>query len=264
MQSYPCSDGYMKSESIGSKLKGMLRDMGIGVVGYAPVSAWDTDPLVSGRIDPVSRPASIMRNARSVIVIGIPISAATIDTAPSIAYAEAYKVINAMLDQATQRIAMELLALGHDAMPIPRDGYHGIDGLRESPSAFFSHRHAAYLAGLGTFGENNMLLSAEYGSLIRYSSVLTDVILPYDYPLNAEVCIHCGNCVRACPAGALTRGVYPENITDKSKCIDRSDELRVHGISPCGMCIAACPIGRPHSMKYQTPEALEKIRSYRR
>ena len=250
--------------SVGKKLKEVLRGMGIEVVGFAPVSAWDTDPLVSSRIEPVSRPKSIMKNARSVIVIGIPISPATLSTAPSIAYAEAYKVINTMLDQTSQRVAMELMALGYDAMPIPRDGYHGLDGLRESASAFFSHRHAAYLAGLGTFGENNMLISAEYGPGIRYTSILTDAELPYGYPLGSEVCIHCGQCVRACPKGALTRGLYPENITDKDKCIDRSAELNEKGISPCGLCISVCPIGKTYNGTYQTPEALERIRSYQR
>lgn len=254
----------MRPDSVSNKLKDLFADLGIKVFGFAPVSAWDNDPLVSERIPVVSRPASIMRNARSVIVIGIPVSPVTLDTAPSIAYAEAYKVINTMLDQYTQRIAMELMANDHDAMPIPRDGYHGIDGLRESPTAFFSHRHAAYLAGLGTFGENNLLLSAEYGPYIRYSTVLTSAVLPYDYPLNSEVCIHCGNCVRACPMEALRRGVYPDNITDKSKCIDRSGELRARGTSPCGLCIAACPIGRTYSKKYQTDEALDMIRSYQK
>ena len=254
----------MRAGSVDKKLKEVLGNLGIEVVGYAPVSSWDNDPLVSDRVAPVSRPSSIMKNARSVIVIGIPVPEATIDTAPSIAYAEAYKVINTMLDQATQRIAMELMIMGFDAMPIPRDGYHGLKGLRESPTAFFSHRHAAYLAGLGTFGENNLLLSPEYGPMIRYSSVITSAVLPYDYPLAAEVCIHCGMCVRNCPVGALSRGEYPENITDKSKCIDRSADLAAEGISPCGLCIAVCPIGRALNKKHQSDEALELIRSYRK
>lgn len=254
----------MKPGSVGAKLKEMLKNIGIEVVGYAPVSAWDTDPLVSDRISQVSRPSSIMRNARSVVVIGIPVSPAVVDTAPSLAYAEAYRIVNTMLDQATQRIAMELMSLGHDAMPIPRDGYHGIGGLRESPTSFFSHRHAAYLAGLGTFGENNLLLNPRYGPMIRYSSVITSAVLPYDYPLGAEVCIHCGSCVRACPMDALSRGEYPDNISDKERCIDRSEELAKQGIAPCGMCMAACPIGKNYSGKYQTEGALELIRSYRK
>lgn len=254
----------MGKGSVDEILRGLFVGLGIRVFGYASVSSWGTDPIVSRRVALASRPSSIMKAARSVIVIGIPISPVTIDTAPSIAYAEAYRTVNLMLDQATQRITMELLAHGYDAMPVPRDGYQGLEGLRESPTAFFSHRHAAYLAGLGTFGENNLLLNPEYGPYIRYSSVITSAPLPAGCPMNAEVCIHCGNCSISCPAGALTRGTYPDNITDKTKCIDRSAELRSRGISPCGQCISSCPIGRGHGRHSQRPESLELIRSYQK
>ena len=59
----------------------------------------------------------------------------------------------------------------------PGDGYFGIKALLKNPVAFFSHRHAAFLAGLGNFGVNNMLLTPEYGPRVRFGSVFTSAEL---------------------------------------------------------------------------------------
>lgn len=252
----------MDAVRLTEKIKGLCYASGTDIVGIASPVSWETDPLVSERVPPPSRPASILVPARSVIVVGIPVPPAVLETAPSIAYSETYKVVNTMLDQMTQKMTMELMRLGYEAMPVPRDGYQGIEGLRRSPSAFFSHRHAAYLAGLGTFGDNNMLLNPRYGPRVRYSTVITSADLVYDSPLEGDLCTHCGRCVRSCPADALTGDPYPVSITKKDRCVSRSESLRRRGISPCGMCISSCPIGRTFDGRYQTDDALESIRSY--
>lgn len=244
------------------KLKAVAESCGIYEIGFADVSLWDSDPLVLSRISPERRPSSILSGSKTVIVIGIPISQAVLDTAPSIAYAHAYKNINAMLDMATQRIAMELMNLGYDAMPLPRDGYHGIGGLRESPTAFFSHRHAAYLAGLGTFGNNNVILTEKYGPRIRFSSVITNAELSCGKPMEKDLCLYCNKCVKACPSEALDSGMYPKFITRKESCIDYSEILAKQGISPCGRCIAACPVGRKQNAGTPSEESIAVIRRY--
>lgn len=108
-------------------------------------------------------PQSIYPEARSVIVIGLPVSLPVLETSPSIYYRELYNTINSLLDQHTYRLAAFLTQLGHPSIFVPRDGYFGIRALLKNPVAFFSHRHAALLAGLGNFGVNNMLLTPEYG-----------------------------------------------------------------------------------------------------
>ena len=241
----------------------IARRLGIVDIGFADVALWDTDPIVSGRIAQKNRPASVMQGSRTAIVLGIPIPYSTLLTAPSIAYNHMYKNINAMLDMAAQRVSMELMAMGYQAMPVPRDGYHGIQGLRDVPAAFFSHRHAAYLAGMGTFGVNNIIITPRNGPRIRWVTVLTDAVIEGDGPLEEEVCIHCNRCVKACPQNALRPGRYPECITDKERCIDRSEILAKQGISPCGLCIAACPVGLPKGIVTgPTDEAKDEIRSY--
>ncbi len=247
---------------IETELRDIARGMSIIDVGFASAELWDTDPLVKSRIRPEGRPGSIMIGCRSAIVLGIPIPNATVQTAPSIAYNHAYKNINSMLDIAAQRIAMELMARGFEAMPIPRDGYHGISGLRDTPSAFFSHRHAAYLAGLGTFGVNNVIITPRNGPRIRWVTVLTDAVLRSGEPMKEEVCLHCNRCVKACPQNALRPGHYPDCITDKERCIDRSEMLAKKGISPCGLCVAACPVGLTDRSGRPTKESKEHIQRF--
>lgn len=69
----------------------------------------------------------------------------------------------------------------------------------------WSERHAAYAAGLGTFGLSKGLIT-EKGMAGRFGSVITNAEFPaterpYSDPF--EYCIMCGKCMERCPAGAI-------------------------------------------------------------
>lgn len=253
----------MEPEELMSAITEILRNNGIVDVGVADASAWIEDPLVSSRVPVGGRPTDIMPGARSVIVFGIPIQNTIIDTAPSIYYNHLYTVVNNMLDHVGERIALELLALGHHAVYVPRDGYHGLNGLKQKQNAFFSHRHSAYLAGLGTFGYNNMLLTERNGPRIRFTSVITDAVLPCGEPMEGQLCIGCRRCTKMCPAGAIPDLHYPEGHVDTLLCVGNSERLAREGISPCGRCIAVCPIGKD-LIEGPIEESVDLIRSYRK
>ncbi|MDR0334376.1 MAG: epoxyqueuosine reductase [Methanomassiliicoccaceae archaeon] len=244
------------------RIVSLARSLGIVDIGVADACAWDTDPLVSRIIPNNERPRSLMRGSRSVIAIGIPAQRAILATAPSSYYTEHYRTINSMLDHAAQRIAMELNILGYPSMFVSRDGYQGIEGLRKDPSSFFSHRHSAYLAGLGSFGMNNMLLTEKNGPRIRFTSVITAAELNYNGPMKKQLCTSCRRCMNECPENAVASGTYPEDITDKRRCVEYSAVLRGKGISPCGRCIFVCPVGKDIDDPLPTDGAIEHIRSY--
>jgi epoxyqueuosine reductase QueG len=189
------------------------------------------------------RPTAIWPEARTVIVIGLPVSLPIIETAPSIWYHELYRTINTLLDTSGYRIAASLTGLGFPSVWVPRDGYGSIGILKERPVAFFSHKHAAYLAGLGTFGVNNTLLTREYGPRIRFASIFTSAEIPADPVIAEDLCLHCMQCVKICPVKAISGKSYPEGIIDKSACAARSEELAGKHQSPCGFCIKVCPVG---------------------
>ena len=210
-----------------------VRISDIPLVGFAPAGRWDIS-LFEPWVPEEFRPRAIFPEVKTVIVIGMPVSLPIIETTPSIHYHELYRTVNALLDQDGYRIATFLTSEGNPSVWIPRDGYGSISILKENPVAFFSHRHAAYLAGLGNFGVNNTLLTPQFGPRVRFASIFTSAELPEDPILGKPLCIRCMKCVNSCPVKAISGREYPEGLIDKKTCATRSEALFKRSISPAG------------------------------
>jgi len=223
------------------------RKLDVTLVGFAGVEQWDYPPFEPW-VPPEFRPRAIYPEAKTVIVLGMPVSLPIVETAPSIYYHELYKTVNLLLDINGYRIASFLNTRGFPSIWVPRDGYGNIRVLLEHPVAFFSHRHAAYLAGLGTFGVNNVLLTEEFGPRVRFVSIFTSAEIPHGTPRNKQLCTNCMRCVKTCPVNAIPEGGYPEGLTNKIACARRSEGLSRRYMSPCGMCIRICPVGNDRKM----------------
>lgn len=65
-------------------------------------------------------------------------------------------------------------------------------------------RRAGVRAGLGSYGENGLLVTREFGSATRISGLVTSAKLLPDAPLAEDICDHCMKCVESCPTGALS------------------------------------------------------------
>jgi epoxyqueuosine reductase len=224
--------------------------LGVPLVGCAPAERWEAPPI-EPLVPEEFFPASIVPETRTVIVIGIPVSLPAVETSPSIWYHEEYRTVNTLLDINAHRIASWLNARGYASVALPRDGYGHISILKERPLAFFSHRHAAFLAGLGTFGVNNVILTPAFGPRVRFTSVFTEAVIPPDPVQEEPLCTRCMLCVRACPVHALPGDDYPEGLTDKRACAARSEELFRRSISPCGLCIRVCPVGEDRKVYHR-------------
>lgn len=176
---------------------------------------------------------------------------------------------------------------GYPSINLPRDGYGDIEVLLKKPLSFFSHKHAAYLAGLGSFGLNNVLLTPEFGPRVRFTSIFTTAQLEGDCVHGDDLCTRCLSCADLCPVKAIENvSLSKENDTspeedfppliNKMKCARRSRKLRKHYRSPCGICIKVCPVGddrrvfhRENTSIYTSREGFEKyhdawehVRSY--
>jgi epoxyqueuosine reductase len=243
----------MKPESLKKEILRLCRNLGIPMVGFAPVGRWQDPPKelpnsLSPWIPEEFWPQSIYPEAKTVIVIGLPVSLPIVETAPSIWYHELYKTVNSMLDSKAYEISNYLNEKGFGAIYLPRDAYGDIKILIDKPLAFFSHKHAAYLAGLGSFGHNNVLLTPEYGPRVRFTSIFTTAEIKGDRIKTKDLCIHCLVCVKNCPAGAIPKnGDFPPPV-DKKLCAIRSAQLRDEYKSPCGICIKVCPVGKDREL----------------
>ncbi len=225
-----------------SQIRNRCAELDIPLVGFAPAARWD-DQRYESLVPLEFRPGAIFPGTKTVIVIGIPVFLPIVETTPSIWYHELYKTVNTLLDTNGYRISTFLFEEGHTSVWIPRDGYGTVSILKEKPLAFFSHRHAAYLAGLGTFGVNNMILTRKYGPRVRFTSIFTTAELTADEVIEEGLCIRCMRCVYACPEQVLDEQGYPLGITNKKDCATRSETLSHRFISPCGICIKVCPVG---------------------
>jgi len=104
----------------------------------------------------------------------------------------------------------------------------------------WSERHAAFVAGLGTFSRSRSLIT-RLGSAGRFASVITDAGLeptPRPYTGLTEYCSDCGLCVDRCPCGAIDA-----LSKDNRVCSDYLDTTRAlyaprYG---CGKCQTGLP-----------------------
>jgi len=239
------------SDDLRTRITSLAKGMGIPMIGFAPVSRWEEPPFHPW-MPSEFYPQNVIPGTKTVIVIGLPVSLPILETTPSVNYHELYKTINSLLDQFAYRIALFLEDEGYSAIGITRDGYTSLEVLKERPIAAFSHRHAAYFAGLGTFGVNNTLLTKRYGPRVRFVSILTEAEIEPDELMIESLCVHCMRCVKYCPVHAIDAGDYPEHIIAKSRCTDHSASLSKRGISPCGICIKVCPVGEDRALHGRT------------
>lgn len=113
----------------------------------------------------------------------------------------------------------------------------------------WSHRHIAYIAGLGSFGLNNMLITSQ-GCCGRFGSLVTDFAFPEaEYARQGpfpERCLHklrgiCGLCRTRCPAGAYT----PEGFDRHrcyARCLENARRYESLGLADvCGKCVTGLP-----------------------
>lgn len=260
------------AESLKGKFKKKCQEMGIPLVGFAPVDRWENPPpelphQFEEWIPEEFWPQSIYPEAKTVIVIGLPVQLPILDTAPSIYYHELYHTINRLLDEKAYLLSNYLTREGYPSIYLPRDGYGDIEVLLKKPLAFFSHKHAAYLAGLGSMGWNNVLLTPEYGPRVRFTSIFTTASLEGDPIRGNDLCTRCLSCAKSCPVHALATK-KEENFPppmEKMNCANRSRKLRKKYLSPCGICIKVCPVGedrvvfdREDTSIYSQEEGFEK------
>lgn len=117
----------------------------------------------------------------------------------------------------------------------------------------WSERHAAFVAGLGTFGLSRGLITKR-GMAGRFGSIVTDLDLaaterdyagPFDYCMTLSGKADCGVCAGRCPAHAISaKGKENPPCSDYLRVTDPLKEIRTsfgYPYSACGKCQTRVP-----------------------
>lgn len=192
-------------------------------------------------------PQDFLPEARTVITYFLPFRDEVVESNKkgrhsSRTWAVAYIETNKLIGALNRRLQDELVKKGYKAVFAPAT--HNFD--EETLLSDWSHRSVAYIAGLGTFGLNHMLIT-ENGCCGRIGSLVTDLELEPTPRYNRELCLYradgsCGRCLKKCINDALK-----ENSLDKKKChemcLENADRLRdLESITNvCGKCLVGVP-----------------------
>ena len=154
---------------------------------------------------------------------------------PTALYFHHYRQANAFLDRGALLVADSIEKRGFAALPVAASQIVDWEGQR----AHVSHKHVGRAAGLGWIGRNNLLVNPELGSRFRLVTVLTDLPLEPDRPLERD-CGACRACAAACPAGAIKEA---REDFDHRACYETLKKFRKKGYVAqfiCGLCVRDC------------------------
>jgi epoxyqueuosine reductase QueG len=191
-------------------------------------------------------PAELLNSAQTVITYFLPLD----EGVPrgnrpghyaSEAWAVAYIETNTLIRTVNDQLAQGLQARGYASVVLPPT--HNFD--EQSLLSDWSHKHVAYIAGLGQFGLHQMLITAA-GSCGRLGSLVTSARLEPTPRHTQPACLYthdrsCTACVKLCPSGALTEHGFDRHAC-YGLCLENADKNRQHSLADvCGKCLSVVP-----------------------
>ena len=194
-----------------------------------------------------SSPFELLPDAKSIISYFVPFTKKVVFEPQNVSngsplWAEAYEVINSYFDHINEVLSNHLTSLGFSVKTIPATHNYDPKDLK----CKWSHRSAAAIAGLGTFGKNRLLIT-EKGSGGRFCSLLTSAPLQAEQNPASVKCQRdssCDLCHNICPANA-----FANDDIDKFACLRELAKNRdalvksttLKKVDVCGQCASICP-----------------------
>ena len=159
-----------------------------------------------------------------------------IEDGPTLMYFHHYRQLNYHLDTVALEAAALLQRYGADALAIPASQ---IIERKPKMIGHMSHKKLAWAAGLGWAGRSSLLVNPEFGSQVRYISVLTDMQFNPGKPIE-DNCGKCRRCVKKCPAGAIHNSVEDFDLEACTEKLTEFSKRPFIGQHICGVCVKAC------------------------
>lgn len=245
------------------KIKGYIRKLGGDVAGIADLK------LLQGI---TTQPPDLLEGYTRAISVGKRYDDGIFDMIeetrqPSTAYAVNSRNLNVHLDMIADHLVEYIKKLGYRAHAIPTSQTARMaekitpDYFRDSDNKCFDwepftssnlpNKAVARAAGLGWFGKHMLIINPKLGPTFRLVSIITDMPLMPDKPLDKQKCGKCTLCVDACPVKAIKGlsfdGIPParEKILDLTRCRNLlwkrysvKEDIR---LPICGVCLSVCP-----------------------
>ncbi len=199
-------------------------------------------------------PADFLGDARTVISYFLPFDKSVVFSNingkySSKEWAKAYVETNELIFELNKYIKEALKELNYESTIIPAT--HNFD--EERLMSDWSHRHVAYIAGLGKFGLNNMVIT-DKGCCGRIGSIVTNLEIEPSKRDDEEYCLYkskgiCKKCVQRCVNNALEVDSF-----DRHKCYEMLlDNDKLHSdfalTDVCGKCCVDLPCSFTNPVK---------------
>jgi epoxyqueuosine reductase QueG len=220
----------MIMENYNNEIAAFLEELKVDAFGIGDMTLYEGDL--------VGLDTGIKKALPRAVIFGLALSKSVLDTAsdgPNQLYLHHYRQLNYRLDMMGYLISREIEKKGYRAMPFAASQV--IDW--QDQKGHISHKHIGVVAGIGWIGRNNLLVHPVFGSQVRYNTVLTDMPLAADKPLEQDCC-ECEACMSACPAGAIKEA---PTLFDHKGCYEMLNRFRKErniGHHICGICVWAC------------------------
>lgn len=116
-------------------------------------------------------------------------------------------------------------------------------------------KDAAVLGGLGSIGNNNLLITPDLGPRVRFRAMHLDRVLASTGPVSFAFCEQCPMpCRQACPQNAFASGGYSREACRRQMNLDVENRAVTNDaesgqgsrgvIKYCRRCEFACPVGK--------------------
>ena len=202
-------------------------------------------------------PCDILHDAKSIISFFIPFQENIVNSnikgeMASAEWAIAYIKTNDLIKKINDNTGILMEQNGYKTGKIPAT--HNFD--TEKIISSWSHRHIAYIAGLGTFGINNMLITKN-GCCGRFGSIITN----YEFREYKQIkkieekCLNksngsCGICRKKCAINAYENNNFNRHKCYK-QCLENAEYHKELGHADvCGKCLVGlpCSIREPYCL----------------
>lgn len=224
----------VKLNSLSIEIRERLIEKGASIVGFA-----DLKDIPESQREGYRYGISIAVALKPFIITGI-------ENGPTKDYYDEYIRVNKLLDELDEYAAEIIKYHGFRALPKVKRSITTDETILRTT---LPHKTVATRAGIGWIGKCALMVTKEFGSAIRLSSVLTDAELGTGFPIDEGKCGTCNTCKDLCPSSAVLGVNWKVNMDrgnyfDAFKCRDegrrRSDKLGVEE-RVCGKCILVCP-----------------------